>query len=79
MNARKILLFLFATILVSACAQKAEMKVEADILEQPADAAQSQLANIPSNDLYSDGKTKLIKTANYRLKSIMLKRVRKQL
>jgi hypothetical protein len=67
MNARKIFLFFFATILVSACAQKsAEMKAEADILEQPVDAAQSQLANVPSNDLYSDGKTKLIKTANYR-------------
>lgn len=68
MNARKILLFLFAMILVSACAQKsAEMQAETtDISENPADAAQSQLASVPSNDLYSDGKTKLIKTANYR-------------
>ena len=51
--------------LVLSCASKQEMQ-NSDSIGGPADAAKSQLSAMPTTDLYSNGVTKLIKTANYR-------------
>jgi hypothetical protein len=58
-------------MLAMACAQHPEaekMAGEADVLPSIDEkaATQAQLTATPQNDLYSDGRTKLIKTANYR-------------
>ncbi len=65
---RNMLISLSIIILASACAPQAEKASgETQALSDPAgnSLTQAQLAATPANDLYSDGKTKLIKTANY--------------
>jgi DNA repair exonuclease SbcCD ATPase subunit len=70
MNWNIIISFIIITFITS-CAQQ-EKKISAlDSNEPPLEGGQqmiakSQLADVPQHDLYSDGKTKLIKTANYR-------------
>lgn len=65
----KYCIFFFLMAFLFSCAQKSEME-STDVLEpalqEPATAAKSQLVITPAHDLYSDGKTKLIKTVNYR-------------
>jgi hypothetical protein len=64
-----MLISLSIIIFASACAHQAEKASgETQALSDLAgnSLTQAQLAATPANDLYSDGKTKLIKTANYR-------------
>lgn len=62
-----ILIVLLLLLLVSACAQVSkEAESDMDTLPGADQANASQLAAIPANDIYSDGKTQLIKTASYR-------------
>ncbi|MBT1695973.1 DUF4349 domain-containing protein [Fulvivirgaceae bacterium PWU4] len=68
---RYILLSLMAMLCAGSCApnQKREAQENADVLSEldpKKSETQAQLTAIPQNDLYSDGATKLIKTANYR-------------
>jgi len=60
----------FSVVILFSCAQKSEMEtadqVQADAIPPPAEGAKAQLASTPTHDIYSDGKTKLIKTVNYR-------------
>src|SRR5688572_21837390 len=69
MMKKHILLFISVTILAGACAQseKAETPANVDALSglDPKES-ETQLTAAPQNDLYSDGATKLIKTAHYR-------------
>src|SRR6188768_1723131 len=55
------------TITVFSCAQRKMEQVEAtsDALDNT-DQTTAQLATVPNTDLYSSGKTKIIKTLNYR-------------
>jgi hypothetical protein len=66
---KQILLFISIIMLASACAQH-EKKAKTEASDSPlTDAAKMtavQLTAAPQNDLYSDGGTKLIKTAHYR-------------
>jgi hypothetical protein len=64
-----MLISLAMPVILSACGQQA--KESTDQISTASELAESrvtqaQLAATPQNDLYSDGKTKLIKTANYR-------------
>jgi hypothetical protein len=64
-----MLISLSIIILASACAHQAEKALdETPALSDPAgnSLTQAQLSAPLPNDLYSDGKTKLVKTANYR-------------
>lgn len=65
-------MFLIFMVAVISCASKSEMQ-NADAIS-PEDAAQKQLAATPAVDLYSNGITKLIKTANYRFEVENVKR-----
>jgi hypothetical protein len=57
------LIIVFAT----ACAQHEKVANESNDATTDSELTQkSQLASVPQTDLYSDGKTKLIKTATYR-------------
>jgi len=60
----------FSVIILFSCAQKSEMEtadqVQAKTMAPAAEGAKAQLASTPTHDIYSDGKTKLIKTVNYR-------------
>lgn len=65
------MLSLMAMLCAGSCApnQKREAQENADVLSEldpKKSETQAQLTAIPQNDLYSDGATKLIKTANYR-------------
>lgn len=66
----KYCIFFFLMTLLFSCAQKSEEAsadmLEANSLDPAAASTKSQLAMTPAHDLYSDGKTKLIKTLNYR-------------
>jgi hypothetical protein len=59
-----IVLFILISISIFSCAVKQESSTAADSLDSTDPNA--LLVDAPDNDLYSDGKTKLIKTANYR-------------
>jgi hypothetical protein len=63
-----ILTVFLLLLLVSACAQMSKEPEAPDVNTSPgADQANaSQLATIPASDIYSDGKTQLIKNASYR-------------
>jgi hypothetical protein len=63
-----ILIVLLFLLLISACAQvsKESEATNIDPLPGTDQANAPQLATTPANDVYSDGKTQLIKTANYR-------------
>jgi hypothetical protein len=64
-----ILIVFLLPLLVSACAQVSKEAEATDVNTSPgADQTNaSQLATtVPANDIYSDGKTQLIKTASYR-------------
>ena len=68
---KHILLFISVIMLAVACAQseKAETPANVDVLsglDPKKSETQAQLTTAPQNDLYSDGATKLIKTAHYR-------------
>jgi hypothetical protein len=66
MKSIRISVALFLTLIFFSCGRK---MAEADsiISEETASLdAVDPLANVPVHDLYSDGKTKLIKTVNYR-------------
>src|SRR3954465_12465481 len=66
---KNILISLAIPVILSACGQQAkESADQISTISELAEnrVAQAQLAATPQNDLYSDGKTKLIKTANYR-------------
>lgn len=55
---------LFVLLILSACATKSK---ESSVAEDSAKTSVSQnLAALPKNDVYSDGKSKLIKEAHYR-------------
>jgi hypothetical protein len=59
-----ILFFALIAISISSCGVKQEATDSSDSLE--ATDPNALLVDAPVNDLYSDGKTRLIKTANYR-------------
>jgi hypothetical protein len=66
---RNILIFIIITTFAAACAQQAEKRADSiPAMENEVEKAltQAQLAATPQQDLYSDGRTKLIKTAKYR-------------
>jgi hypothetical protein len=63
---RDLFLLSFIIVLTSACNGNLQ---KSEALEDDNTVAQNQinqLAQVPQNDIYSDGKTKLIKTVNYR-------------
>jgi hypothetical protein len=60
------ILFLFVIISCGRKMQEAESSDSIETVETNASQVNNQLGNLPQHDLYSDGKTKLIKTVNYR-------------
>jgi hypothetical protein len=62
---RNYVLFTIISLFILACNAKQENETS-DSTEALAVDSKAQLIDVPLNDLYSDGKTKLIKTANYR-------------
>jgi uncharacterized protein DUF4349 len=71
MNRNILISISIIIIVVSACAQNPEAAKISDAAEALSDlkeksVTQAQLTATPQNDLYSDGRTKLIKTASYR-------------
>jgi hypothetical protein len=62
---RQSLLFLFIIVLAGACATGKKEESNLSVADITANDASSPVA-LPANDLYSDGKTKLIKNASYR-------------
>jgi DNA repair exonuclease SbcCD ATPase subunit len=75
MKIRIMLLIAFA--IAMSCGQKMEEAGSApDTLAEAneANAAQAQIMATPNPDIYSDGKTKLIKTANYRFEVDQVKK-----
>ena len=64
---RNIILVTILLFSILSCGRKSEESATADAVESaPHQAIKNQLASTPKIDLYSDGKTKLIKEANYR-------------
>jgi hypothetical protein len=68
---KHILVFISVIILAVACAQSEKAKAPANAdaltgLDPKKSETQAQLTALPQDDLYSDGATKLIKTAHYR-------------
>jgi len=68
----KTIIFLSVTLFYGSCAEKME-KSEIASSTEAADA-KTQIATLPQSDLYSDGKTKLIKTAEYRFEVANVKK-----
>lgn len=66
---RNVVLSLITLLFIGSCATPGRQEGASD-LTQPQDMTQieakAQLAVTPNSDIYSDGKTKLIKTVNYR-------------
>src|SRR6478752_2176056 len=64
-----LFVLIIAAMASGSCAQKSEMATaelnEVDV-QSTQEEAKSQLASVPSTDLYSNGNVKLIKTVNYR-------------
>ncbi len=73
MKTNSIPFLLFLIINLFSCASKSE-KMQQDLVAAPEDIAKAQLSAIPSPDLYSNGTTKLIKTANYRFEVANIKK-----
>lgn len=76
---KRSMMLLIACGIAMSCAQHPEMEAEgtADIAAESQSSsgqATSQLTAAPDPDIYSDGKTKLIKTANYRFEVEELKK-----
>ena len=70
---KHILLFISVIILAVACAQSEKAETPANVdalsgLDPKKSETQAQLTAVPQNDLYSDGATKLIKTAHFRFR-----------
>jgi hypothetical protein len=60
------ILFLFMIVSCGRKMQEAESSDSIETAETNASQVSNQLGNLPEHDLYSDGKTQLIKTVNYR-------------
>lgn len=73
------IMLLMACAIAMSCAQSSKFEARADEAPAPAEqqsqtASPSQIAATPNVDIYSDGKTKLIKTANYRFEVEQMKK-----
>jgi hypothetical protein len=73
------IMLLIACAIAMSCAQNSKLEAVADEVPAPTEqvsqpASPSQIAAAPNVDIYSDGKTKLIKTANYRFEVEQMKK-----
>ena len=72
-----LFILIIALIVTGSCAQKSEMAsddlTKAEV-QSTQEEAKSQLASVPSTDLYSNGNVKLIKTVNYRFEVLNVKK-----
>jgi hypothetical protein len=68
-------IFILVTLFAMSCAQKTEQSDQSD--STPANV--QDLSQLPSNDLYSDGSSELIKTAELRFQVSDLKNSREQI
>jgi hypothetical protein len=74
------IMLLVACAIVMSCAQSSKMEGTADTAlidptqEQAQAVAQAKVVETPSHDVYTDGKTKLIKTADYRFEVEQVKK-----
>jgi hypothetical protein len=73
------IMLLVACAIAMSCAQNSKFEAAADEMPAPAEqqsqpSIQTQIAATPNVDIYSDGKTKLIKTASYRFEVEQMKK-----
>jgi hypothetical protein len=73
------IMLLVACAIAMSCAQNSKFETAADEMPAPAEqqsqpSVQTQIAATPNVDIYSDGKTKLIKTASYRFEVEQMKK-----
>lgn len=73
------IMLLIACVIAMSCAQPSKFEEAREALEKSTEQvsqteARAQIAAKPNPDIYSDGKTKLIKTANYRFEVEQMKK-----